>query len=422
MYEKSVEALSPTTYQVANKQNFLFAKWYASLYHFVSAGLGLATVVMLAFIFSGAGAGAKYPTWLLYAMFGLTFIILCALLFGIEIFKSSLAKGIFKNLVISAKVKFLAVFGLVLVMLFSILVSAIGGAVLSYEMNDKSTEISEIYSVQSDSLRKLHDESLADANSSIQAYKANLNKGNYWAKYATREKLDKAIETRNNLLATAKSDITSVQTAKEKDINLNSSEGKNYAVISAVVVLVLELLSILAYWFQYVYHANCEREAINFEVLSSTVAVHQTEDKSKSELSEIKDLLQNLLSGNNNLQLASNTVNPSSQRVGFSFGANNTPTLKVNGESITVKVAETCIASINKVIWHTAKLLGGTPLSLGWIVVRLLIRFFPFLFIGLSACSQLPSINLAFFTAVSCVPMFERKFCITVLTNSFILI
>lgn len=86
MYEKSVAALSPTTYQQSNKLNFQFAKWYAFFYHGISAGLGLATVGMLAFIFSGAGATAKYPALLLYGMFGLTFIILCALLFGIEIF------------------------------------------------------------------------------------------------------------------------------------------------------------------------------------------------------------------------------------------------------------------------------------------------------------------------------------------------
>jgi hypothetical protein len=125
-----------------------------------------------------------------------------------------LAKGIFKNLVIGAKVNLIAVAGLVLVMFVSILVSAGGGYVLSYEMNDKSTQISQIYSVQADSIQKQHGESLADANSSIQAYKANLNKGNYWSRFATREKLVKAIENRNHLLQAAKSDITGVQVAK----------------------------------------------------------------------------------------------------------------------------------------------------------------------------------------------------------------
>jgi hypothetical protein len=97
---------------------------------------------------------------------------------------------------------------------------------------------------------------------------------------------------------------------------LNSSEGKNFALISAISVFVLELLSILAYWFQYVYHRNCEREAINFAVLSPTVDVVGNTSH-KSELSEIKDLLQNLLSGNNSLQLASNTVSSGSNKVGY---------------------------------------------------------------------------------------------------------
>lgn len=329
-YESSIAALKPIPYQAANKLNFLFAKYYANLYHGISAGLGLAIVAMLAFIFSGAGAGSKYPALLLYTMFGLTFIILSALLIGIEVFKSSLAKGIFKNLVTGAKVKTSAVSGLILVMLFSIGISAIGGAVLSYEMNDKSAQISQNYSVQSDSIRKQHDESLQAVNVSIEAYKANLKKGSYWAKYATREKLDKAIETRNNLLAGAKQDIISIQISKEKEVNLNSSEGKNYAVISAIVVLVLELLSVLAYWFQYVYHANCEKEAANFQILTPTVEVVSSNNPvpKDSELSKLNDLLQNLLSGNN-LQLAGNPISSPSGKVGFSFGSdtNNAPVI-----------------------------------------------------------------------------------------------
>jgi hypothetical protein len=330
-YESSIAALKPIPYQAANKLIFLCAKYYATLYHGISAGLGLATVAMLAYIFSGAGAGAKYPALLLYTMFGLTFIILSALLIGIEIFKSSLAKGIFKNLVTGAKVKMPAVFGLVLVMLFSIGISALGGAVLSYEMNDKSTQISQNYSVQTDSLQKLHNDNLQAVNASIEAYKSNLNKGSYWAKYATREKLSKVIEVRNDLLASAKSDISTVQAAKDKEVNLNSSEGKNYAVISAIVVFVLELLSILAYWFQYVYHANCEKEAANFQILTPTVEVVSSNSPGTkdSELSKLNDLLQNLLNGNNNLQLAGNTVNPSSQKVGFQFTTSSVITCPV---------------------------------------------------------------------------------------------
>jgi hypothetical protein len=54
-YEQSVAALSPTTYQQANKQNFLLAKWYANLYHGISAGLGLACYSMYAcfYLFGG---------------------------------------------------------------------------------------------------------------------------------------------------------------------------------------------------------------------------------------------------------------------------------------------------------------------------------------------------------------------------------
>ncbi len=323
-YEKSVEALAPTTYQQSNKLNFQFAKWYANLYHVVSAGLGLATVAMLAFIFSGAGAvvdGSSLPIAVIYTIAVFTLVILSMVLFGIEIFKGSLAVSVFKNLVTGDKVKITAVIGLVLVVLFSILVSAVGGAILSYEMNDKSTQISTSYNVQSDSLRKQHDDNLQDINSSIDSYKKNLNKGDYWAKYATREKLDKAIEKKNNLLTATKNDITSVQTAKEKEISLNSSEGKNYALISALVVLFLEILAILAYWFQYVYHANCEREAVNFAVLTPIVEVVNNTNMPNSELSQIKDLLQNLLTGGGGLQLAGNTVQ-SNNKVGFSFGAN----------------------------------------------------------------------------------------------------
>lgn len=350
-YEESQKELAPLSYQEANHLNFQFAKWYTHLYHVVSALLGLVTVVLLAFIFSGGGGLGKYPAWLVYVLFGLVFLVLSALLVGIEVFKSSLAKGIFKNMVLGGKVGVPAVIGLGLVMVFSILVSAVGGAVLSYEMNDKSEEISKIYNVQSDSIRKLHDENLEAVNASIQAYKANLNKGSYWGKYATREKLDKAIETRNQLLAAANIQINSVATAKEKEVSLNSTEGKNYAVISAIIVLVLELLSILAYWFQYVYHSNCEKEAVNFAVLSPTLTV---QEPSKTDIQLLAETLQNLINGGSSqLHQLTNTTSihtgdGSPNKVGFAFSPFNSErqTVKneqhspLNTESLTVNTGE----------------------------------------------------------------------------------
>jgi hypothetical protein len=239
-------------------------------------------------------------------------------------------------------------------MTFSILVSALGGAILSTKMNDKSTEIKQIYSVQSDSIRKQHDDNLQAVNANINAYKENLQKGGYWAKYATREKLDKAIETRNNLLASAKSDIMGVQTAKNKEVFLNSVEGENFALISAIIVLFLEILSILAYYFQYSYHANCEKEAVNFSVLSPTadcrpievVSNNVNNPNQKSELSEIRDLLQSFLNGNNNLQLAGNTISPGSNKVGFSFGCNPT--------NVSIKEATDCSSELSNNVSNEA--------------------------------------------------------------------
>jgi hypothetical protein len=319
-YEQSIKELAPITYQQANKLNFQFAKGFALLYHFVSALLGLATVCMLAYLFSGIGSSGKYPELLIYGMFGLVFLILSALLIGIEVFKSSLAKSIFKKSAIGEKVASKSIIGLVVIMLFSIGISAIGGAILSYSLNDNSKQISQNYNVQSDSLRKLHEENLQAVNANIEAYKANLNKGSYWAKYATRENLAKAVETRNQLLQVANSQISTIQTAKEKEINLNTGEGTKYGLISAIIILVLEILLILCYHYQYVYHANCEKEAVNFEILQPIQVSSQSQGK--KEITEIKELLQNLLNGNNQFKLASNSVNPSSNKVGFSFGAN----------------------------------------------------------------------------------------------------
>jgi Skp family chaperone for outer membrane proteins len=337
-YQASIKALLPTTYQASNKLNFQFSKGFALLYHFVSALLGLATVGMLAYYFSGANAlSAQYPTWIIYAMFGLVFLILSTLLLGIEVFKSSLSKSIFKKSAIGEKVTPKSMLGLGLVMLFSIGISAVGGAILSYQMNDNSKQINRHYSAQSDSLRKLHDESLEAVKASIEAYKANLNKGSHWSKYATREKLDKAIETRNQLLQATNHQISTIQTAKEKEINLNSGEGTKYGLISALLVLVLEILSILCYQYQYVYHANCEKEAVNFEILP-VIANEQLPNTAYDSMKEIKELLQKLLTGNNQFQLANSSVHPSSNKVGFSFGLNKDTTLKVNGEGNTVKV------------------------------------------------------------------------------------
>lgn len=322
-YEKSVAALSPITYQKANKFNFLFARGYAVLYHFVSTLLGLATVIMLAYLFSGIGGLGNYPELLLWAMFGLTFIILSALLIGIEVFKGSLAKSIFKNLVTGAKVKTSPLLALVMVMVFSILVSAVGGGLLSYSMNDKSTQINQNYSVQADSLQKLHTDNLQAVNASIEAYKANLSKGSYWAKFSTREKLDKAIEVRNELLKATTNNQQKMNLSKEKEIGANAGEGKKYALISAILVLFFELLSMLAYWYQYAYHANCEKEAVNFEILTvSSPQLSVSNNENKEWKNELKELLQSVLNGNNQFQLASNTVTPNLSKVGFSFGAN----------------------------------------------------------------------------------------------------
>lgn len=339
-YEESQKELAPLSYQEANYLNFQFAKWFALLYHVVSVLLGLATVVMLAYLFSGLGSlSAKYPEWIVYGMFGVVGVVLTALLIGIEIFKGSLQKSVFRKVATGEKVGHSVLVGLFVAMIFSIGVSAVGGAILSFETNDKSTEISQYYQVQKDSLQNMHQSNLSAVNASIEAYKANLNKGSYWAKYATREKLDKAIEKRNELLTLASNQINLVQNTKDKEISKNLVEGKQYAWVSALVVFFLEILSLLAYKFIYAYHANCQAEAVNFAVLSPTITVQ--EPNNKTDIQALAETLQSLLNGGN-LQLnqltnstAVSSGNPTPNKVGFMFSAGQHSAS--NGERLTVK-------------------------------------------------------------------------------------
>ncbi|SFF48105.1 hypothetical protein [Thermoflexibacter ruber] len=329
-YEEAIKDLEPLPYAVSYRFVFLLAKLYANAYHIVSTLLGLACIYLLVNVFVGFENMPKgvHPI-VLWGIAILLSILLIVLLVGIEMIKGNLSNTFFRNKVIKNKNKSATLVGLVGMMTISILISAVGGAVISLKTSDKTGEIKNIYLSQSDSIRNYYQTKIqtlqAEINATNQLKASRLKRSPMWG--LTKEESNTLNHNKTQLAKLEnqlQSDLLSLKSDYQGDMTKNLMQSTNAAWVVAGIVFVLEMLLLWAYSFQWEYRAEAKAEAVNFQVLElEKKASSKNEpkiEKIDNDYDKMKEVLQQLINGQQNFQIASTNAPVQPQKVGYKFG------------------------------------------------------------------------------------------------------
>ncbi|WP_338760146.1 hypothetical protein WAF17_13020 [Bernardetia sp. ABR2-2B] len=290
-YLEAQKELTPKPYAEKNRNLFSFSKGFTSVYHVVSFLLGIASVYLIAKAFhTGEITILKVFISILIGF------LLVGLLVGLEMLKSQSAISLFIATSKEESAPTGAKLGLGFTFVLSVLFSAIGGAFLTVEMNDKSTIIQTELAIQTDSLKNMYSSQLEGYEMSINSSKATLKKySKGWRANNARKDLKEATEAKNNLLEKLDNRITLESDKAVKNTLGNAKEGANTAYIVSFIVLCLEIICIICYRFRFIYLRNTEREGVNFDILPKKES--QAADTPTNEpLTELAEILKMFLS------------------------------------------------------------------------------------------------------------------------------
>jgi hypothetical protein len=330
-YEEAIRDLEPMPYAVSYRFVFLLAKLYANAYHIISALLGMACMYLLINIFVGFENMPQgiHPI-VLWGMGILLSVLLIVLLIGIEMIKGNLSNGFFRNKAVKNKNKSANLLGLVGMMIVSIIISAVGGAVISMKTSDKTSEIKQLYSLQSDSIRIYYQEKIKtlqnEVNTANQLKASRLKRSPMWG--LTKEESNTLNHNKMQLAKLEEQqhrELAGLKTDYQGDVTKNLIQSANAAWVVAGIVFVLEMLLLWAYSFQWEYRAEVKAEAANFHVLEQekkmVTKVEVKTEKIENEYEKMREVLQQVISTQQNFQIAS-TNNPpvQPQKVGYRFG------------------------------------------------------------------------------------------------------
>lgn len=291
-YSEAEKLLKPIPYAKKNRKKYVFATGYAAFYHFISFILGVATI----FLITKLLIDEDNPITFLFS--ALIYLILVAILGGLELFKSSSSVDFFKAIAKEETPTTGAKAGMFGTFVLSVIISAIGGGFLSLELNDKTLSIQNTSQIETDSLKSLYSSQIAAYDSSINsAQKTLIRYKTGWRANVARTDLEKATASKNEILDKLDGKLTTSQKLSETKILLADKENFDLALLVGFIVFFLESFCILAYKYKFIYLRNCEREGVNFGILQKKNVSHHTKnnDFDINEITEsIKDLFKNL--------------------------------------------------------------------------------------------------------------------------------
>ncbi len=293
-YSEAEKLLKPIPYAKKNRKKYVFATGYAAFYHFISFILGVATI----FLITKLLIDEDNPITFLFS--ALIYIILVAILGGLELFKSNASTDVFKAIAKEETPTTGAKFGMFGTFVLSVIISAIGGGFLSIELNDKTDSIQNTSQIETDSLKNLYSSQIAAYDSSMNsAQKTLIRYKTGWRANTARADLEKATAAKNEILDKLDGKLTTSQKISDAKILLADKENFDLSLLVGFIVFFLECFCILAYRYKFIYLRNCEREGVNFGILQKKNALddRKNNDFDMNDITEsIKDLFKNLSS------------------------------------------------------------------------------------------------------------------------------
>lgn len=255
-YDEALEALKDIPYAIRFRGAFNLSCFYANAYHILSVLLGLAT----AWLVTASLTGLVDEVTLINVIMGVLFGVLMLLVLGaVEGLKMILSKSVFKKAATKKKVLFNEKISLIGLMLVSIGISALGGAFLTVKVKDQSEPLKIALIVERDSLTNAVNAQIHALDSTKHAYFEQNNWGGR-LDGSSRPQFIAYEEEIKKLREDLPKQIDKLEKGYKGRMAASATNANGWAWVAAVIVLLLEVLTLIAYWFKYSYFRKAKIE------------------------------------------------------------------------------------------------------------------------------------------------------------------
>jgi len=276
-YHTASLKMTPEPYAESHRAIFSVSRIYPMFYHPSSILLGCG-FIWLFISFSGFEDVSSF-TWIEWLMAGLTSFMILIVLVGLEIGKSALSSVVFKASALEWKQSTWHVVCLVVLMLASIGISSMGGAHMTMKWSDKTPQLNKVHLAELDSIQQFYDEEIAKVDSTRRLY---FEQNSWLGKldHSARKQYN-AYEQEAQALKNEKREALEYHHATHiKESQDARSATAQFGFIAAAFIFVLEVFSLVAYRYQWIYLSVVYREGIRLEYLDET----QQDSPSKNDL------------------------------------------------------------------------------------------------------------------------------------------
>ena len=272
IYTDANNQLRDTPYALQKRTLYYTAFVWKVVYPFLSFLLGLGSVLLFATTYTRSGTLtslrlASRSTLINLALIGLGIVFLLVV---IEVIKSLKANTIFRAKAKKENVGRISATLLGVVMLCSILLSATGGAFLSFELGDQSRSLKTGLQQRLDSIQAVYARKQAQNDQIIQGLQSlQINpKLRPWGLTKEENEQLRLAQTAKKNLALAQ-DKTLNETRSKYDGVIQQSVSYTSITMLVVVVIVtmMELFNLWSYYFIWVYRKKVQDEGLQFGIL-----------------------------------------------------------------------------------------------------------------------------------------------------------
>lgn len=303
-YESAKEQLVEVPYSQRLKPLNNFLLGFRSVYHFFSVLLGIATCVLASLVFVGMDVNnnQNFPDWLLVLMAVFVGTLLVGILVAVELAKITLAKNIFKAKAKKNRVGNSSIVGLTFFVLVSVGMSGAGGALLSYQVGDKTKQLDKDLKSGEQKIAKQYDKRLLQLNQVIAGLEAlSIDKKNRrWGLTKKEQTNLQASKSEKQQILSAKAKSTAKLDGQHKArLGSNQTHTLMTMYIAIGLIIFLELVTIYAYLFHYQYLVKTEGEGEDYGILFENDQV--ADDQPKKDDKPHNSFIEALLISNNEL-------------------------------------------------------------------------------------------------------------------------
>lgn len=275
IYTDANNHLRDVPYALQKRTLFFVAIVCKVAYPFLSFCLGLGSVLLFATAYTSRGTVTELRSASRNTLINLVFIGIgiVFLLVVIEVVKSLKANTVFRAKAKKEDISRMSATLLGIVMLCSILLSATGGAFLSFELGDKSRGLKTDLRQQLDSIQAVYAKKNAQNEKVIQGLQAlQINpKLRPWGLTKEENKqLRLAQNEKKNLVLAQEKVLVQTRSKYGQIIKKSVSYTSLMMLVVVVIVTIMELFNLWSYYFIWVYRKKVQDEGFQFGILPAT--------------------------------------------------------------------------------------------------------------------------------------------------------